>query len=97
MAWILSIMTYGEFMKLITCIFLDTVEYVIPFLLQPIIGDLFDVIGVATCIYLFRWVGLFAALELVPGLDFLPLNVVTWIIWFMLKHRGDFTYGFAEP
>jgi hypothetical protein len=54
MAWILSIMTYGEFMKLITCIFLDAVEYVIPFLLQPIIG-------------------------------------------FMLKHRGDFTYGFAEP
>ena len=97
MAWILSIMTYSEFVKLITCISLDVVEYVIPFLLQPIIGDLLDIIGVATCIYLFRWVGLFAVLELVPGLDFLPINVFTWIIWYMLNHRDDFTYGFTEP
>jgi hypothetical protein len=97
MAWILSIMTYSEFVKLITCISLDVVEYVIPFLLQPIIGDLLDIIGVATCIYLFRWVGLFAVLELVPGLDFLPINVFTWIIWYVLNHRDDFTYGFTEP
>jgi hypothetical protein len=97
MAWILSIMTYSEFVKLITCISLDVVEYVIPFLLQPIIGDLLDIIGVATCVYLFRWVGLFAVLELVPGLDFLPINVFTWIIWYVLNHRDDFTYGFTEP
>jgi hypothetical protein len=97
MAWILSIMTYSEFVKLITCISLDVVEYVIPFLLQPIIGDLLDIIGIATCIYLFRWVGLFAVLELVPGLDFLPINVFTWIIWYVLNHQGDFTYRFTEP
>ena len=96
MAWILSIMTYSEFVKLISCISLDVVEFVVPFLLQPIIGDLFDIIGVATCIYLFRWVGLFAVLELVPGLDFLPINVCTWIIWYMLNHRDDFTYGFTD-
>ena len=96
MAWILSIMTYSEFVKLITCISLDVVEYVIPFLLQPIIGDLLDIIGVATCVYLFRWVGLFAVLELVPGLDFLPINVFTWIIWYVLNHRDDFTYGFTD-
>jgi hypothetical protein len=97
MAWILSIMTYSEFMKLITCIFLDTVEYIVPFLLQPIIGDLLDIIGVATCLYLFRWVGLIAVLEFVPGLDFLPINVFTWIIWYVRNHRDDFTYRFTEP
>jgi hypothetical protein len=97
MAWILSIMTYSEFMKLVTCLFLDGVEYVIPFLLQPLIGDLLDIIGIATCLYFFRWVGLIAVLELVPGFDILPINVCTWIIWFVINHREDFTFGFSEP
>ena len=97
MAWILSIMTYSEFVNLVACVSLDVVEYVVPFLLQPIIGDLLDIIGLATCIYLFRWIGLIAVLELVPGLDFLPINILTWVIWFVLKHREDFTYGIIRP
>lgn len=96
MAWILSVMTYGEFVKLVACVSLDAVEFVIPFLLQPIIGDMLDIIGLATCIYLFRWIGLFAVLELVPGLDLLPINVLTWVFWFVIKHREDFNYGFMR-
>lgn len=97
MAWILSIMTYSEFVKLVVCLSLDTVEFVVPFLLQPIVGDMFDIIGLATCLYFFRWLGLVAVLELVPGLDVVPINTVTWIIWFIVNHREDFRYGFVRP
>lgn len=89
MAWILSIMTYSEFFKLVICIFFDVLEYMLPFLLQPIIGDVIDVIAILTCIYFYRWIGLFSLLELVPSLDFLPINVVNWIIWFGLQHREN--------
>ena len=97
MAWILSFMTYGEFIKLIVCVSLDVVEYVIPFLLQPLIGDLLDIVGLITCIYMFRWLGLFAVLELVPGLDMLPINIFNWIIWFVINHKEDFSFGIVRP
>ena len=97
MAWILSIMTYSEFVKLVVCISLDVVEYIIPLLRLPLIGDILDIIGLATCIYLFRWTGLIALLELVPGLDFLPINIFTWIIWFVLNHWEDLSYGIIRP
>ena len=97
MAWILSIMTYSEFVKLVVCLSLDTVEFVVPFLLQPIVGDMFDIIGLATCIYFFRWLGLVAILELVPGFDVVPVNTLTWIIWFIINHREDFSYGLVRP
>ena len=96
MAWFLRIMTYNEFSKLVVCFFLDIIEYVIPFLLQPLIGDMFDFIGLATCIYFFRWIGLFAVLELIPGFDFLPINLLTWLIWFIVTHREDFYSSLIE-
>jgi len=78
-------MSFGEFTRLITCIFLDVVEYIIPFLLTPLVGDFFDVVGLITCLYLFRWTGLVALLELVPGLDPVPINILTWSIWIINK------------
>ena len=97
MAWILSIMTYSEFVKLVVCLSLDTVEYLVPFLLQPIIGDMLDIIGLVICLYFFRWLGLFAVLELVPGFDVLPINTLAWLLWFIIKHREDFSYGLIRP
>ena len=97
MAWILSIMTYSEFVKLVVCLSLDGVEYVVPFLLQPIIGDLLDIIGLVICLYFFRWLGLFAVLELIPGLDVLPINTLAWLLWFIITHREDFSYGIIRP
>lgn len=97
MAWILSIMTYSEFVKLVVCLSLDGVEFVVPFLLQPIIGDTLDIIGLATCLYFFRWLGLFAVLELIPGFDILPINTLAWVLWFIIRHREDFSYGIIRP
>jgi hypothetical protein len=89
MASIFEYLSYGELTKLVICASLDGVEYLIPFLLTPLVGDLFDVVGLATCLYMFRWIGLVAILELVPGFDLLPLNVLTWVIWMLSRRRGD--------
>jgi len=97
MAWILSYMSYSEFTKLVICACLDIVEYVIPILLQPIMGDLFDLIGVLTCLFLFKWIGLISILELIPSFDVLPINIVTWIIWFVYNHWKDFSYRNIKP
>ena len=96
MARILSIMTYSEFIKLIVCISFDGVEYLIPFLLQPLVGDLLDIIGLISCVYMFKWMGLFAILELIPSFDVIPINVIAWIIWYLYNHRQDFFYRRIE-
>ena len=84
-------MSFGEFTKLIFCLSLDIVEYLIPvFLLPSLVGDIFDGIAFLCCIYLFKWIGLISALDLVPGLDILPINTVTWIVWFILKRQKEF-------
>ena len=85
---IFEYISYGELIRLIVCVSLDLVEYFIPFLLTPFVGDIFDIIGLVTCLYMFRWIGLFSALELVPGLDSLPINVLTWVIW-VLSRRWE--------
>ena len=89
MAWLFQYMSYGEFTRLVICLSLDLIEYLVPFLLTPFVGDLLDVVGVATCLYLFRWYGLVAGLELIPGLDVLPINVVTWGVWLAAKRQRD--------
>ncbi|MDQ1280733.1 MAG: hypothetical protein QG670_1996 [Thermoproteota archaeon] len=89
---IFEYISYGEFVKLVVCVSLDVVEYLIPSLLTPFVGDIFDVVGLATSLYMFKWIGLFSVLELVPGLDILPINIITWLIWILSK-RGK---GFAD-
>ncbi len=80
--------SYGEITRLIVCIVLDVIEYVLPFLLTPVVGDLFDLIGIATCVYLFGRIGFVSVLELVPRFDVLPINIFTWVVW-MLSRRWD--------
>ena len=86
---IFEYISYGEFTKLIVCLSLDIVEYSIVLLLLPIIGDLYDFIGLAVCFYMFRWIGLLAILELIPGFDILPINVFTWLIWMVSRRWED--------
>jgi len=86
---ILSFLSYTEFESLLICLSLDIVEYVIPVLMLPLIGDVFDFVGIAICLYLFRALGLVSLLELVPGLDILPINSVTWFIWLILKRQRE--------
>ena len=84
---IFEYISYGEFVKLVVCVSFDVVEYIIPVLMTPFVGDVFDVVGLAASVYMFKWIGLFAVLELVPWFDILPINIITWIIW-VLSKRG---------
>jgi hypothetical protein len=86
---ILSFLSYTEFESLLICLSLDIVEYVIPVLMLPLIGDVFDFVGIAVCLYLFRALGLVSLLELIPGLDILPINSVAWFIWLILKRQRE--------
>ncbi len=93
--------SYGEFMRLVTCLSFDAVEYVVPVLLTPFVGDLFDIIGLATSLYMFGWIGLASALELIPGLDLLPINTLTWLLWVISRRWGEIrdamsTFGSEE-
>jgi len=90
---IFKYVSYGEFVRLVVCLSIDVVEYIIPVLMLPLIGDLFDIVGVATSIYLFREVGLLSLLELVPGLDILPMNTITWFVWLILKRQREAVEG----
>ncbi|UCH37096.1 MAG: hypothetical protein JSV76_05250 [Candidatus Bathyarchaeota archaeon] len=92
MASIFEFISYGEFTRLVVCLTLDIVEYFLPFLLTPFVGDIFDVVGLVSSLFMFRWIGLFALLELVPGFDPLPINVLTWLIWVLNRRRGDLRY-----
>jgi len=89
MSSIFEYISYGEFIRLVVCLSIDVVEYVIPVLMLPLIGDLVDIVGLATSLYLFRLVGLIALLELVPGLDILPINTIAWFIWLISRRQGE--------
>ena len=96
---IFKYISYGEIIRLIICIMLDAIEYIIPGLLTPLVGDLFDIIGIATCIYLFNWIGIISVFELIPGFDILPINIFTWVAWMMIRRWDDIkdmmnSYGF---
>ncbi len=90
---LLSILSYSEFVGLVMCLSIDIVEYVIPVLMLPLIGDLFDLVGIASCLVIFRAVGLISLLELVPGLDILPMNTITWFVWLFLKRQREALEG----
>jgi len=93
MGSVLAILSYSEFVNLVICLSIDIVEYIFPVLMLPLIGDLFDLVGIATCLVLFRVVGLIALLELVPGLDILPMNTITWFVWLVLKRQREALEG----
>jgi hypothetical protein len=56
-------------------------------LLLPATGDFLDIVGIVACFAMFRVVGIFSILELLPGADILPIFIITWLIWYFVK-RG---------
>ena len=81
--------TYDEAIRLLICMFFDLIEYISPVLLAPILGDAIDVLGFGLGIFLFRWIGLLSLLEFFPYADVLPIFIITWIIWFLLKKQKE--------
>jgi hypothetical protein len=38
---------------------------------------------------MFRLIGIVSLLELVPGVDILPIFIITWLIWYLTKKRKE--------
>ena len=74
-----------ELLYLIVCIVLDVSEYMVAILLLPLVGDFLDLAGIFVCLVMFRWVGIISMLELVPGVDILPIFIITWLVWYSLR------------
>jgi len=68
---------------------LDISEYMFAVLLLPVVGDLLDVIGIVSCFAMFRLIGIISLFELVPGADILPIFIITWLVWYLVKKRKE--------
>ncbi len=76
-----------ELALLAICLTLDFIEYLIPPLLTPIVGDILDFAGLVFAVLAFSWLGFITLLELVPGFDALPTFTITWFTWYLLRER----------
>ena len=83
----LTRLNWDELLALLICLSFDIIEYPLPMLMAPFSGDIFDLIGIAICVYLFGVTGFAALIELIPGVDILPTFTMTWILWYSLKRR----------
>jgi hypothetical protein len=81
------VFTEIELFSLVVCIVLDVIEYTAAVLTMPLIGDIFDVIGILFCFFMFRWIGLVSLIELLPGADVLPIYIITWLMWYFLMKQ----------
>jgi hypothetical protein len=80
-------LTWEELLTLAVCLALDLIEYGVPILQAPFIGDIVDLMGI---IYAFLHFGVMAALtliELIPGLDLIPVFSITWFAWYIYRKR----------
>ena len=80
-------MNWDELTSLIICLTLDIIEYPLPALMAPYSGDVLDLLGTVISVYLLGIPGFLSLLELIPGLDILPIFTLTWILWYTLKRR----------
>ena len=91
------VFTEIEIVSLVFCVILDVIEYAAAILTMPVVGDLFDVIGILFCFVIFRWVGLVSLVELVPGADVFPVFIITWLVWYFLKKQKITTRKRQHP
>ena len=75
----------NELLFLLICVILDISEYIIRILLLPTVGDFLDIAGIIASLIMFRWVGLIALVELVPGADIFSIFIITWLVWYSAK------------
>lgn len=78
-----------EALSLVMCIALDIIEYIVAILVLPLVGDVFDAIGIVACLLMFRWIGIISFLELIPGADIAPIFIITWLMWYSLKKKSE--------
>ncbi len=86
--WLLRV-SWEELITLTVCLGIDVIEYMLPMLMAPALGDVLDFAGVVFCVAYFGWLGAFSLLELIPGLDVIPIFTLTWLMWYTLKRRKE--------
>lgn len=79
----------NELLFLLICVILDISEYVVRILLLPTVGDLLDVVGIIASLIMFRWAGLIALVELIPGADIFPIFIITWLVWYFVRKTRE--------
>lgn len=80
---------WETFTTLMLCLSLDFIEFLVPPLMAPLVGDMLDLAGVVFCVFLLRLPGFITLLELIPGVDVLPIFTVAWLVWYLTKKRRD--------
>ena len=88
--WLVRL-NWDELGSLLVCLMFDLIEYCFPMLMMPVGGDVIDVAGIIFCAYFFSWIGLISLFELLPGIDIIPTFTLTWIAWYILKRRKDYS------
>ncbi|MDP6458493.1 MAG: hypothetical protein QGF78_04115 [Candidatus Bathyarchaeota archaeon] len=78
---------WNEVLALAVCVSLDVLEYFFWHLLTPGVGDLVDLVGITFSVFFFNWSGIITFLELIPGLDILPIFTFSWLMWYVFKRR----------
>ena len=86
MPWIIR-MFWDEIITLSLCVSLDLIEYLFPPLMVPVAGDFIDILGITVSVYFFNWIGAITFLELIPGLDSLPIFTAAWFVWYYTKRK----------
>jgi hypothetical protein len=76
-----------ELLFLVLCVILDVSEYIVAILLLPVFGDILDIAGIFGSLLMFKWIGIISILELIPGVDILPIFIITWTMWYLTKKR----------
>ncbi len=84
-----TVLSLEEAIRLIICVAFDVVEYAVPILLTPIVGDVLDIAGVGLGIALFGWLGLISIVELLPLVDYFPVFILMWIVWYYLRKQEE--------
>ena len=54
----------------------------------PVYGDILDFAGIVFCVLFFNWIGGITLLELIPGLDIVPIYSITWLTWYLNTSRA---------
>lgn len=81
-------LNWEEMSTLAVCLALDLLEFVIPYMMTPIIGDVLDLTGIAFALIYFNLYGAISVLELIPGSDPLPIYTITWLTWYLQSSRA---------
>ncbi|RLI17160.1 hypothetical protein DRO49_04030 [Candidatus Bathyarchaeota archaeon] len=76
-----------ELILLALSLLLDSLDYLIPTLSIPRVGDIVDLLGLVFAVLAFSWLGFITLLELIPGFDVIPSFTITWFTWYILRER----------